>query len=667
MLMLFPAILCAQEFEFRLEPEAFPVEIDGWQPYAPWSGGMTEANPAVVDIDSDCDLDFFVGEYFGCIKFFRNEGSTTIPAFNFASAQFDSIAIIDESRNNPCFRDVDADGDLDIVLSDDESNVFFYRNIGTPQEPSYTLEDSSLVPVPPWCIGPELVDIDGDGDYDLFGGNYGQISLFQNDGTPLEFNFNLITGAFEGVDVGDKASPEFVDIDADGDEDLFIGNEEGRIWYYRNDPDSSGYNFTYVTDYFDSIDVGDIASPEFADIDGDGDYDLFVGQEDSPGDIYFYENVGSPYVPQFNLITRNYLSLDVGSVTPLAMTDIDADLDQDLFLRFSGCLSFYENTGSAISAYYCHVTDNYQNISVNDIYPFFCDIDADYDPDLFCGEGAIPGPPGLYLFSNQGTPQHALFILYSNNLVPGNFFVIIAPSLADIDGDDDYDLFISDQWNGDYFFYENIGTPSQPDFIYRTTNWQGISTGVQTQSCFYDIDQDGDLDLFMIPWNDWNQVWFYENVGTAQNAQMVLETQTFLSLEGINIFFGINIIDIDQDGDGDFFLSTDNGGCMFFRNVTGEPAVRPKVVSPYRGPVLTLGPNPANPVTWVTFNLPTPQKATLAVYNLLGRRVSILTQGLQPAGINTYLWNTSQVASGVYIMRLETPKYTSSQRIIIVK
>ena len=193
-------------------------------------GGMSESNPAIVDIDGDGLLDFMIGEYSGYIKYFKNTGSSTEPDFNFISPQFDSI-YVEEARANPCFRDLDNDGDTD-------SYVHFYRNVGSAQEPEFELETDTLVPGPPWGLGPELVDIDADGDYDLFQG-WQHILFYRNEGTPDSFSFVLDTANFAGVNVSRNASVEFVDIDNDNDFDMFIGEYYGHIWYYRNDGDSA--------------------------------------------------------------------------------------------------------------------------------------------------------------------------------------------------------------------------------------------------------------------------------------------------------------------------------------------------------------------------------------------------------------------------------------------
>jgi len=52
-ILFLPVLTWSQELQFRLEPEAFPVTIYGWQPYCPWAGGDTEVSPALADIDND--------------------------------------------------------------------------------------------------------------------------------------------------------------------------------------------------------------------------------------------------------------------------------------------------------------------------------------------------------------------------------------------------------------------------------------------------------------------------------------------------------------------------------------------------------------------------------------------------------------------------------------
>jgi hypothetical protein len=424
--------------------------------------------------------------------------------------------------------------------------------------------------------------------------------------------------------------------------------------------------------------VGGYASPEFADIDGDGDYDLFVGREPTgtttdPGDIFFYENVGTPQVAQWNLITKNYISLDVGYTASSAIVDINADGDQDLFIQHSGdYLSYYENGGTANFPFYHWVTDQYQDISVNDASPRFGDLDDDNDPDLLMGEAAIPGPPGIYLYQNQGTPQSANFNLVTTNFIPDIFTqssVRNSLALADIDNDNDLDLFTCNH-DRHYNFFENVGTPFNPIYELVSNNWQNIYNSsmpnTPLNSAFYDIDSDGDLDLFLTNLSD--LTYFYRNVGTPQNAVMVLETDRFLTECGCQYFHEFDIYDIDNDGDGDFLLSSYDGGMYFFRNVTGEPpSVPPQQETPSHEPFLFLGPNPANPITWITYQLPYPQKAELAVYNLLGQKVATLASGLQMPGRKTVTWNAAAYPSGVYWILLQSDQINDVKKVVVVK
>jgi hypothetical protein len=257
--------------------------------------------------------------------------------------------------------------------------------------------------------------------------------------------------------------------------------------------------------------------------------------------------------------------------------------------------------------------------------------------------------------------------------LPGVFTqssVALAPSLADLDGDADQDIFICDQDTS--YFFPNLGSPTSPQFGIPIYGWQNLQqpAGRGQASCWNDIDQDGDLDLFWCSSNGYVPLWFYRNLGTPQSPQLVLESQSFLPMNGLHAFSGIDIFDIDQDGDDDFLLSTSSGGGMlFFRNVTGESEVGPKrPIGPPNGKLdLSLGPNPANPVTWVSFTLPSPQEATLAVYNILGAKVTTLASGFQQPGTHSFIWNAAQYSSGVYIIRLETAKVKSAERVVVVK
>ena len=91
--------------------------------------------------------------------------------------------------------------------------------------------------------------------------------------------------------MGTYSTPTFADIDGDGDQDLVVGESNGTLRYYENTGTTSDPVYTVRTgtaNPWDGIDVGTFSAPTFADIDGDGDQDLVVGE--SGGTLFYYEN-----------------------------------------------------------------------------------------------------------------------------------------------------------------------------------------------------------------------------------------------------------------------------------------------------------------------------------------------------------------------------------------
>ncbi|GAG06975.1 unnamed protein product, partial [marine sediment metagenome] len=231
----------------------------------------------------------------------------------------------------PAFVDIDADGDPDLFVGDKDGTIRFFVNQGSAQNSRWDFasdfHDSS--------IGersyPSFADIDDDGDPDLFVGNKeGRIAYFRNEGTPNSPVFVKVSDFYDSIDVGSESTPAFVDIDADSDLDLFLGKADGRLSFYRNVGTAGESSWNLVSEYYGSIDVGALSIPVFADIDADGDLDMFIGEEQ--GNINYYRNAGNDAVADWELISSHYNSIDVGKRSSPAFVDIDGDFDLDLFV-----------------------------------------------------------------------------------------------------------------------------------------------------------------------------------------------------------------------------------------------------------------------------------------------------------------------------------------------
>lgn len=248
------------------------------------------ASPTFVDIDADGDLDAFIGYSNGNTVFFRNTGTPTNPAFAASSIGF-GLANVGYSAS-PTFVDIDADGDLDAFIGNHAGLLSFFRNTGTPLSPAFASSSIGFgLPVVASFTSPSFADIDSDGDFDLFIGNdYGNTLFFRNTGTSTTPRFAGSSIAFGLSDVGFDSSPSFVDIEGDGDLDAFIGEFYGNTIFFRNTGTSTSPAFAAGTITFGLTDVGFDTRPAFADIDGDGDVDAFIGNME--GNTLFFRNTG---------------------------------------------------------------------------------------------------------------------------------------------------------------------------------------------------------------------------------------------------------------------------------------------------------------------------------------------------------------------------------------
>ena len=116
----------------------------------------------------------------------------------------------------------------------------------------------------------------------VVGDHAGTLRTFENEGGV----FTELTGGanpFDGLDRGPCRPPSFADLDGDGDMDLLVGESSGGLRTLEND----GGAFTELAgtaNPFNGVDLGHYAAPSFADLDGDGDMDAVVGAFQRPPD-----------------------------------------------------------------------------------------------------------------------------------------------------------------------------------------------------------------------------------------------------------------------------------------------------------------------------------------------------------------------------------------------
>jgi len=239
---------------------------------------------------------------------------------------------------------------------------------------------------------PFFVDINNDGDYDCFSGlGNGFTAYYQNNGTSTfpDFDNWYYANSFGIFDVGNNAKSAFADLDGDGDYDAYVGEAAYTIYYFRNSS-STNPNFTHISNNpYGIANLGANTAPTFVDIDNDGDLDLFTGE--LYGNIYFYRNLGSSTNPVFSVAFTNPFGLnDVGNYSAPSFCDVDFDGDYDAFIgNQNGDIIFFRNNGTSTDPDFGISVTNPFGISnvVSYAAPSFIDINNDDKEDLFVGTG----------------------------------------------------------------------------------------------------------------------------------------------------------------------------------------------------------------------------------------------------------------------------------------
>ncbi|HXI21857.1 MAG TPA: FG-GAP and VCBS repeat-containing protein, partial [Gemmatimonadales bacterium] len=252
----------------------------------------TESVPAFVDLDGDGDSDLVVGTKIepdnprrGGLYWFENTGSRTAPVFRLRG----ELEVAPAYHYALAFGDLDGDGRPDLVLGQFRDAVAWYRRTGTGADVRFTLVDSALVRLPRGSNAvPTLVDIDGDGDLDLFvGQSSGRVVFFRNDGTRTAPRFTLVSDDYVGEKLPRRTVPRFADLYGDGRPALIVGTETGMVAVYRNRGTPAAPVFARDTSF--ALDLPPYAAPAFADLFGRGTLDFFAGG--AGGGLVYYRTV----------------------------------------------------------------------------------------------------------------------------------------------------------------------------------------------------------------------------------------------------------------------------------------------------------------------------------------------------------------------------------------
>ncbi|HKX45577.1 MAG TPA: FG-GAP-like repeat-containing protein, partial [Planctomycetota bacterium] len=294
------------------------------------------------DLDDDGDIDLVHSTYGGAFggnaptRIFLNDGDGHFQEFNPSGFQLTGTTIANgmpalwaqgmqqanTTDGTGAFADIassaldidlaDSDGDLDLDILHGARGEppRFFRNLLEENGTLGFRDVTSIVFTHGYATGgghyeQEMGDVDNDGDVDIYGLNWLATAglsdvILDNDGNGVFGEQQILAGSGADDNEGD-----FVDVDGDGDVDLYVANFSGSDKVYVNTGLASG-DFALLT--LAESGTGGVTSAssldaDAADVDKDGDYDVFVAMDVFQPNVYM-ENVGggpdvsAPYIPR---------------------------------------------------------------------------------------------------------------------------------------------------------------------------------------------------------------------------------------------------------------------------------------------------------------------------------------------------------------------------------
>jgi uncharacterized protein (DUF2141 family) len=564
------------------------------------------AVPAWSDWDRDGDLDLFVGKSDGTIAYFQNIGTRRAGAWEPGERRFN---ILDSGGfAAPVFADLNGDGVDDLLLAGDGESLAFYTHRPKEQQFKLWIEDKNVLQVRRLAgyqsnLHVAAGDLTGNGLPDLvMGTRAGDLLVYLNVGSAKEPAFRSPEGPLLPTPQRAFAAPVLVDVDGDGDLDLIVGGREGRLEWIENTGNPRQPRWVTRSLFFGQVDVGSLSAPLFADLDGDGDLDLLVGN--SVGSVVLYENTGSAKQPRYELRAANFGAIRVPNNAAPALFPWDAKGPPDLVLG--------NQSGSLVPA----VRDPAVQVAESGAFsqerawsggleaesysaPHFADLDEDGRPDLLLGtgqggllvwryegnapptriaaagrrsnrldegggQGAGPAAAGP-LAAARELPLEPIFVYEPSSLEQLKVGRATKPVFFDANGDGRPDLVVGTA-EGKLYLLENSGSRANPTWQVVTEALAGYDKGRNAAPAFADVDGDGDLDLAV--GSEQGQVAYWENTGSARQPAFTPRDGMFaLVRAGKNAVPAF--VDVNGDGRPDLLVGNLKGEVQYYENLPG--------------------------------------------------------------------------------------------------
>ena len=514
---------------------------------------FTYVTPSVqiIDIDADGDQDILLG---------RNFITQTIAGIEYYDLSFGWLENIDNQLDFSvyhsiddrsfvseielgcqyisCYMDIiagDVNGDNlpDVIYYTGENSNFGLKVL--PQNPDHTFANGEFINSQ---FGSEIIslDIDEDGDLDIFTNDKGEEKYwYQNDG-----NGNFIEMIVNTIERNEKrGSIAMGDVDNDGDEDLFYHSSNGGS-VNNNQPNITGLlviknegnaNFSeanYITDNLSLIYSKGVFTHDF---DGDSDDDLMI-LSSGEGKIYWVENESGDSLSQPKIIID-----EDNIIAALPPIDLDNDNDADIvaFTRDNE-LIWFASQGAPPNFSTKNIID--ADIPVVGLRIYTGDIDADGDLDILADSSS-----NFVVYKNFGNGTFAS----PENIPISNIQEIVAITDINLDGIPDI-LFRKTSFNPNVWGAIQDGNGNFTEIMISNNSNYTLRSAIVN-----DIDDDGDVDIVTVIDNNLcpspvcSKIVVYFQDGGIYNEVVVAEMELNYT------YFMRGIADLDGDGRKDIY------------------------------------------------------------------------------------------------------------------
>ncbi len=353
-----------------------------------------------------------------------------------------------------------------------------------------------------------------------------------------------------------------------------------------------------------------------------------------------------------------------GIVTRVGIRNLDKDKSADFLYRGSIRDSMGNPVLGTFVAEFNDSMHNFQKVWTTNLSSFESaiggyeanDFDADGREDFAASD--IFG--NVFVVENTGDNAYAIMwrdtVPFSNAFYQGS---------GDIDNDGRPELFIGASVNGNWttMFEADSDNSYSPKLLIHLLSGGGFD---KPQYLATDVDGDGIPELTICSGAD---IYMFKSNADNQYSLWYLKRE--------NARDGIQFYDFNKDGRKDFIVSkavyVDPPG--YFRNYA-DIYVGTSLVSvnehasqelPERVILYPNYPNPFNPTTSISYDLPASANVSLKVHDLLGREVATLVDGFVEAGHHNETLNAAHLASGVYFFRIRAGGFVQTKKLLLLR